>query len=352
MSDETVEVSGAPRSRVGLPGVVRNGSATTVNETILMLQASWLVTYAGDYSNCASLKGLNAVCTFDTQLEANKSYQLSEDFPLILNEDARTGAELPVTLDWWTKDDWVRIFRNWPLPGLEPGRGGELRLVEQTGAKAKAQQTDVNRMNNFTLASINVTGDNPADLAARGATASGKKGEVVTVRPGFTNHGPAALEVQTEKMPIRITIPKGTTVVDAPRGCVPYVPGEGWDPRNAEWAEPGAKEYACRAGEIVVGGEAPYEFALRIDKVVADATGTFAVKLDGDPNAQNDSAKIIINPTGHGGGDGGQGGGDDRPTLPITGDSIGLITAVGGLLLVAGTAGYLVARRRKTRFVA
>ncbi|MCX4469566.1 LPXTG cell wall anchor domain-containing protein [Micromonospora sp. NBC_01655] len=76
------------------------------------------------------------------------------------------------------------------------------------------------------------------------------------------------------------------------------------------------------------------------------------MKLDGDPNAQNDSAKIIINPTGHGGGDGGQGGGDDRPTLPITGDSIGLITAVGGLLLVAGTAGYLVARRRKTRFVA
>ncbi|MFG2054138.1 LPXTG cell wall anchor domain-containing protein [Micromonospora sp. NPDC048930] len=352
VSDEAVEISGAPRSRVDLPGVVHNGSATTVNGVVLMLQASWLVKYAGDYSNCASLNGLNAVCTFDTQLEANKSYQLSEDLPLVVTDQARTGAGLPVTLDWWTKDDWTLIYRDWPIPGLEPGHGGELRLLEQTGAKAKAQQTDVDRTNNFTLATIHVTGDNPADLAAKGATASGKKGDVVTVLPSFTNFGPAALEIQIEKLPVRITIPQGTTAVEASGDCVPYVPGEEWDPENAEWAEPGAREYACLASEIAVGGEHPYVFALRIDEVVPDATGTFAVKLDGDPKAQNDSAKIIINPTRNGGGDGGQGGGDDGPTLPITGAPTGLITAVGGLLLVAGTVGYLVARRRKTRFVA
>ncbi|RLP86779.1 LPXTG cell wall anchor domain-containing protein [Micromonospora sp. CV4] len=352
VSDETVEVSGAPRSRVELPGAVRNGSATTVNGTILMLEADWLVTYAGDYSNCASFLNLNAICTFDTQLEANTSYQLSEDLPLRLHEQARTGAELPVTLDWWTKDDWARIYGEWPMPGFEPGRGGELRLVEQTRAKAKAPQTDVDRTNNFTRASVTVTGDNPADLAAKGATARGRKGDVVAVRPSFTNLGPAALDAQIEKLPVRITIPRGTTAVEASGDCVPYVPGEEWDPGNAKWAEPGAKEYVCRASEIAVGGEHPYVFALRIDEVAADATGTLVVKLDGDPNARNDSAKIIVNASGNGGGDGGQGGGDDGPTLPITGDPTGLITGVGGLLLVVGAASYLVARRRKTRFVA
>lgn len=352
VSDETVEVSGAPRSRVDLPGAVRNGSAATVNGTILMLQADWLVKYVGDYSNCASFSGFNAVCTFDTPLEASKSYQLSEDLPLKLSDQARTGAELPVTLDWWTKDDWLLIFREWPIPGLEPGHGGELRLLEQTGGKAKVQQTDVDRKNNFTLATVNVTGDNPADLAAKGATASGKKGDVVTVLPSFTNFGPAALETQIKKLPVRVTIPPGTTAVGVDN-CVPYVPGEERNPGNAALAEPGAKEYACPSGEIPPGGEAPFLFELRIDEVVPNATGTFAVKLDGDPNAQNNSAKIIINPTGNGGGDGGQGGGgDDGPTLPITGSSTGLIAGVGGLLLVAGAAGYMVARRRKTRFVA
>lgn len=352
VSDETVEVSGAPRGRVGLPGVVTNGSASTVDGTILMVQADWLVKYVGDYSNCASYRGLNAVCTFDTQLEAHKSYQLAEDLPLLLHDQARSGAELPVTLDWWTRDDWSRIYRDWPIPGLEPGHGGELRLVERTGGKAKAPQTDVDRMNNFTVALVHVTGDSPADLAAKDVTASGRKGEVVTVRPSFINRGPAVLEIQIEKLPVRITIPPGTTAVEASGDCVPYVPGKEWDLGNAEWAEPGAREYACMASEIAVGGEHPYVFALRIDEVVADATGTFAVRLDGDPKAQNNLAKIIVNPTGNGGGDGGQGGGDDGPTLPITGASIGLITTVGGLLLIAGTAAYLVARRRGTRFVA
>lgn len=36
----------------------------------------------------------------------------------------------------------------------------------------------------------------------------------------------------------------------------------------------------------------------------------------------------------------------------MTGSPASLIAGVGGLLLVAGVAGYLVAKRRRTRFVA
>ncbi|WP_091126812.1 LPXTG cell wall anchor domain-containing protein [Micromonospora eburnea] len=42
-----------------------------------------------------------------------------------------------------------------------------------------------------------------------------------------------------------------------------------------------------------------------------------------------------------------------EPTsLPITGTATGLIAGIGALLLAAGVGGYVIARRRKTRFVA
>ncbi|WP_319461117.1 LPXTG cell wall anchor domain-containing protein [Micromonospora sp. RTP1Z1] len=369
VSDETVEVSGAPGTRVGVPGVVRNVSETTVDGTVLVVQADWLAAYAGNFSNCNSdEEGMYAFCTFDTKIEPGKSYQLSEDLPVKLRPETRTGAKFPTYLDWWTTDDWNQAFKDWPQNDFKPGDGGELRLVEQQprAAAARVPQTDLDQMNNFTIATVKVTGNNPADLAAKGATTKGKKGDVVPVRPSFTNLGPAVLEYQgqgtpgigIEDLPVRISIPEGTTVIEAPFDCVPYVPGKEWDPWNAGWGEPGAKEYACQVTETPKGMNNPYEFGLRIDKVVPNATGSIATKLAGDPKAENNTAQIIVNPTGngngHGGdgdGDGGQGGGNGG-SLPITGSSTGLIAGLGALLLAAGMGGYVMARRRKTRFVA
>ena len=71
-----------------------------------------------------------------------------------------------------------------------------------------------------------------------------------------------------------------------------------------------------------------------------------------DLKPANDTAKVVVNAAP--GGDGGQGGGGqgDGGTLPITGSSTALIAGVGALLLAAGAAGYVVSRRRRTRFVA
>ncbi|SNY14815.1 LPXTG cell wall anchor domain-containing protein [Paractinoplanes atraurantiacus] len=44
---------------------------------------------------------------------------------------------------------------------------------------------------------------------------------------------------------------------------------------------------------------------------------------------------------------GGEGGG-----LPVTGTATGLVAAIGGLLLLLGAAGYVIGRRRRSRFVA
>lgn len=60
------------------------------------------------------------------------------------------------------------------------------------------------------------------------------------------------------------------------------------------------------------------------------------------------SATTTVAPApGAEGGDGGEGGG-----LPVTGADTATVAGVGGMLLLLGGAGYLIARRRRTRFVA
>ncbi|MEU4714597.1 LPXTG cell wall anchor domain-containing protein [Micromonospora purpureochromogenes] len=355
-TDPEASVSGAPGSRVGTPAIVRNGGDTTTHGAVLLVHGDYLYRYAGNFSNCRPTDFMGALCTFDEDLEPGKTYRLSEETPFQLHEDARTGASLLATNVWWTKDDWELVSRDWPQEA-EPGSGAKLRLVEQTGAKSLTPQTDTDSMNNWTEISVNVTGDNPADLSATGATASGKKGEVVQVRPGFTNLGPALLEYQ-DKPVFRVTVPEGTTAVEVSGECQPYTSDSEWDPWNGKWGEPGAREYACWVSETPKGVDYSYEFGLRIDKVTPDASGAVSLKLAGDPNGKNDSAKIIINPTNAGGGDGGNGDGDggngggDGGTLPITGENTALVAGIGGLLLAAGVGGYVVARRRRTRFVA
>jgi LPXTG-motif cell wall-anchored protein len=105
--------------------------------------------------------------------------------------------------------------------------------------------------------------------------------------------------------------------------------------------------------EVVGSGKkVEFPFSLRVDQA-----GSLAGKVElfyGGPdetevkdlNPANDTAKILVNATGNGGGEGGGG------SLPITGANAGLIAGIGGVLLAAGAAGFVVARRRKTRFVA
>ncbi|MEH0820646.1 MULTISPECIES: LPXTG cell wall anchor domain-containing protein [unclassified Micromonospora] len=347
-------VSGAPGSRVGMPAVVRNGGETTSQGAALVLHGDYLSQYVGDFSNCRPTDMMGALCTFDEDLLPGRTYRLSEELPFQLHEDARTGAILRGAGVWWTKDDWELVSRDWPQDG-KPGKGSKLHLVEQTGAKSLSPQTDLDQQNNFTDISVRVTGDNPADLSAKGATGSGKVGDVVRVSPSFTNLGPALLEYQDGPL-FRVSVPQGTTAVEVSGDCKPYISDDKWDPWNGNWGEPGAREYGCMASETPKGMEYPYEFALRIDKVIPGVTSPVAARLAGDPNRKNDHATIVVNPTdagGDGGGGGGDGDGDgDGDTLPITGESTALVAGVGGLLLAAGVGGYVVARRRRTRFVA
>lgn len=333
--------SAPPAGEFSVRPAVRNGATVTSHGAVMNFTANYHMQFINEFTNCRfnGLGGGSTACTFDQDLEPGRTYQVDSPLRVKLFTDARSGAHYTATAQWWTKDDWAEAIKDQP-PG-DTGEDRELHLVEVTGARAQTSQTDPDRANNWTDITVAVTGDQYADVTVTGAKVSGRKGDVVRVVPTLRNLGPTLMEYQHGPL-VRVAIPPGTTAVRVARECQPYTTDEAWDPSlNGDWGEPGARQYACYASDTGAGEHYRYPFHLRIDKVVPNATGAVRVKLAGDPNSSNDSAVIVINPTG----DGGPGGGDG---LPITGPRTGLIAGLGALLLAAGLATYAAAGRRNT----
>ena len=237
----------------------------------------------------------------------------------------------------------------------QQGTEGELTL-EPVSLQSRSRQTDVNDQNDRTVMRLQVSGDQGAEVAALGtpATATGKVGATVPLKVGYVNNGPAAVNVDGAKdLRARtvLSLPSGVTAVRVPMTCSSY--GD-WVP-----GKPGATVYHCGEHKRLAQGEKiEYEFELRLDEAgtrAAQVRLTFDTGVDLNP--ANDRATITIIASADGGsenpgGDDGQGGGDTDGSLPITGAKAGLTAGIGGVLLAAGAAGFVVARRRKTRFVA
>lgn len=175
---------------------------------------------------------------------------------------------------------------------------------------------------------------NPADLAIKVARAEGEKGDEVKVRFTVTNHGPSDIQ----GFHFTVKAPTGADIVAAPSdpevGCTPDSGGD-IDARAAD----------CNYLHRMAAGKSvkfTMKFTVTADKVGADGRASVDYWSDGDPNLNNNTARIVIGPPGSAGGGGGGGGG-----LPITGAS--LIGLVGGgvLAVLAGGALYLVSRRRR-----
>ncbi|WP_329017274.1 hypothetical protein OG271_12310 [Micromonospora rifamycinica] len=356
-AEPEAELDVTPGATAGLPAdVVHNAGEQTTHGAVLRLQADELNPYVGNFSNCDHFDGVATVCTFDTDLEPGRSYRLSTRLPVTLDRQARTGSRIDSYVDWWTRDDWKLITGNpaFPLPPGTPGTGGKLELVEvRTARQESVPQTDVDRWNSLTVVSLDVRGDNPADLVANGASATGTVGDRVEVRVGWTNLGPATVQTWRLSGPfVTVEIPKGTRAVEVSGECAPYDPDdeESWNPWE-HGGELGADLYGClAAGDPEAGVSGAYPFTLQIDKLDGQTSGAVTTDLDGDPNAANDRAALVVRSgvTGPGGAGGGDGDGD---TLPITGRSVALVAGAGVLLVVVGIAGFVVTRRR-TRFTA
>ncbi|SCF11461.1 hypothetical protein GA0070558_12943 [Micromonospora haikouensis] len=355
VADRQLPLDGRPGARVDVPLAVTNRGTTTARGAVLYLSGSYGFTPGKRYSNCEyvdpTLDDSSFACTFDDELAPGETVRVDPTFGGTIPADAWAPNLHYSFAVWFTPADWAE-FRAQHGPAEPFGRKGAdaaLKLVPAGGAQARAAgQTDTSPVDNETRVTLTVAGDQRGDAAAQGATVTGAVGATVPMTVGYRNNGPARVGPNGQRglnIATIVTLPEGVTAVTVSKSCV--------DPDEDEWqpGKPGARVYECSArGTIGEGERVTFEFALRIDRA-GSRTGT--VKLhtfDGDGpvmdlDPTNDTAQITVKQAG------GTGGGDDG-SLPITGVPTGLIAGLGGLLVAAGAGGYLLARRRRTRFVA
>ncbi|WP_406080877.1 LPXTG cell wall anchor domain-containing protein [Micromonospora sp. NBC_00858] len=350
-TESELSLDGTLGSSVTVPLRVANAGTKTVNGAVLYVFGSYGFTPSKRYENCEYSDSVTEMsgfaCTFDDSLAPGAAVGVDPTFGGTIPADSWAPNRHLSWAFWFTPADWAE-FRNQYRPEGPLGPKGTdpaLKLVPVSGAQARSLgQTDTESVNNDTTVTLTVAGDQRADAAAVGATVTGAVGATVPMTVGYTNNGPARAGADGQQglaIATMVTLPVGVTAVTVSKSCV--------DPTEEEWlpGKPGARHYECTAGHTIARGErATFEFGLRIDRP-GSQSGT--VKLytysgDGplkDLNPANDSAKIMVNPAGGGGG-----------SLPITGASTGLIAGLGGLLIALGVGGYLLSRRRHTRFAA
>jgi LPXTG-motif cell wall-anchored protein len=330
-----------PGQAFSAPVTVRNAGKTAAEGAAVVFFNDFAIEAAHRHSNCTYVGAAVRSCRFDTKLAPGGTYTASLAYAL--RSDTLAPGHEASEMFWLTPaelEDFTGYLRHNGFTLGTPGNGPALTLSAARAAVAGTPQADTEPTNNFGIVDVAVRGKNGADLVAIGDTLTGRAGVVVTAEVGVVNKGPATVDFNRSDEPVtklEVAIPAGTTVVGVPDGC--------------EVRKPGARRYLCRSGSFLqVGHPETFAFSLRIDRVVANATGTVKVLtrcdciifLD-DLNHANNTAKILVNPTGGGGGGGG---------LPITGTPTGAVAAAGALLLAAGGAGLWFARRRRPRCVA
>ncbi|MBM0276442.1 LPXTG cell wall anchor domain-containing protein [Micromonospora tarensis] len=361
-AEHFVQLDGKPGGTVKAPLSVANRGDKVARGSVLFFFGSYGFTPTKRYENCqyaADDYDDNAfACTFDTDLEPGEAARLDSTFGFSIPADSWAPNNHYGYAAWYTPADWQEFRSQVGVAGdLGPkGDAPALKLEPVAPSRSRALgQTDVDPYNNEMQLQLEVKGDQKADVAAIGATVSAQVGETVAAKVGYTNNGPAAIGVGGDGgvyTGVVVTVPVGTTAVTVPETCDDLS-----DTSGNSTGKPGAAAYVCFTPDRVKPGErVDFEFGLRVDRAGALA-GTielrhaFGDNEAEDLNAANDTAQILVN--ANGGQGGGNGGGDgDGGSLPITGQSTGLIAGLGAVLLAAGVGGYLAAKRRRTRFVA
>ncbi|MET7747256.1 LPXTG cell wall anchor domain-containing protein [Micromonospora sp. NPDC005367] len=355
-----VNLTTSPGSSFTAPLVLGNVGESTVKGAVAVFDHDHAIRTGKRYSNCTYEGDQLRVCRFTNEVASGET--LTATVQYVLGKDTYAPGREHGYYQWMTPsefDDFVGHLDSGGHSIGKPGSDEPLVLTKKAPVKAGSFQADVDPENNWSGMEITVTGKNGADLEAIGDKLTGKAGEVVTATVGVRNNGPASLDFGRSGSPVTkidVAVPKGATAVEVPESCVPLKDDQGdWE----QPGKPGADAYRCYPDFFLAAGEKQtVDIGLKVDAVVPDATGTVVInakcECEGfteDTNPANDTAKILLNPTnGQGGGQGD--GDDDGGSLPITGESTTLIAGIGALLLAAGVGGFVLARRRKTRFVA
>ncbi len=351
-----VRATAAPGASFDAPLVVSNTGDKAITGAAVLFDHDFSLESTTRYRNCLYVGDELASCTFDQTLEVGKTY--SAAMPLKVRADTIAPGDASAFRGWLTPaelEDFYSYLESQDISPGTPGTGDVLTLTERPAARAV--QSDPNPEDNWGSVEVRVTGKNGVDLAAVGAELTAAAGDEITVPVGARSVGKATLDFSRVGGPAAVTMvtmPAGTTVLDASEECYPVVRGEvDFDAPG----KPGAAKYWCDSDYIfVAGAEEIYEFKLRVDRIDGRTAGTVTVnepceceRFRGDINKSNDKASIVIT-SGAAGGGGGDGSGDGGG-LPVTGPAGTTLAAVGAALLVLGAAGVFLARRRRDTFV-
>jgi hypothetical protein len=351
--DSTVTTKPGGSFQAGLQ--VHNNADTVAHGTAVIFDTDWAFQTTTKYSNCFYDEGFLNACVFDQDLAAGRGYSVS--VPYRAGKDTMAPGGAYGEFEWLTGDDYNDFIKFLSSRGLQgpgvAGTGGKLELQALPALKSLAKQSDPNQDNNWQNIDLKVTGKQGVDLAATGASAQATEGQTVSLTVGARNVGPATLDRNRSGEPaaaVVITPPTGTTVAKIPDGCRVS------DIQTA----PGPKQYLCLTSTIFpVNTSVSWTFQFKVNTASDNAKGSVEVNpkcacdiFSADVNKANNVASIVLNPTGSTGSTGSTGGQGGGGSLPITGPQTAVVGGAGVVLVAGGLVGFMIARRRRTRFEA
>lgn len=270
-------VSGIEKGRPGdertIPFKVTNNGNESANGFSVELYASYGLTDLTRYDACVYTTTAGddyapsnkASCRFDQVLAPGDSFELPEPLTVRLAPQALNER---LDID------------------VEPGGGAQ----------------DIDSDNDYVA--LQIGADNTADFSVTGDAVSARAGETARAEITFKNNGPAWLGNLGSGDPVamvRLVVPEGTTVTDAPSGCYPRTLEGGYYPKRT-----GAPRYDCGLRYWVMEDtRRTFTFSVRVDTVVPGATGPVSIHpaygefeeypRGFDPDLANNAAVLAVN---------------------------------------------------------
>lgn len=388
MEEAVLKAALTPGETQPLPIVFGNAGTESVKGVALEFNTTHGMGLVEQYDNCATSendttgkpwnKGWSTtVCTFDNEIKPGEVWEIAGALTLEAAPHAFIEGLIYGVHEAGSQPKSTQKFST-------PRTGKKLDLKTRA-AKAAPRAADLDQWNNRREFDFSVK--NTADLVAAATSLKGGAGETVKARLGFRNAGPAWIAHFRSGEDVALTdivIPAGAKVTKVPEHCSAAT-AEG-DHREEKL---GAPRYFCTTSHVIgEKQEFGFPFELKIEKVVASATGSVSVGQWSDagttpqvwdPNHANSKAAFVINgkdttptptaapttagptptaPTSPAATPGasttpnpGAGTGNGKTPnggLAETGSTAGPLLIAGAALVAAGGAVFLASRRRAT----
>ncbi|MGW1775292.1 LPXTG cell wall anchor domain-containing protein [Streptomyces sp. NPDC002104] len=370
-----------------LPIVFANAGTESVKGVALEMLTTHGMDLVEQYDNCAysqddsesqpwNVGWGRTVCTFDNEIKPGEVWEIAGALTLEAAPHAFIDELIYGVHEAGSEPKSAQK--------LSTPRTGKKLGLRTRAAKALPRAADLDPWNNQHEFGFQVK--NTADLVATPVSVKGKAGETVKAELGFRNDGPAwvaYLRSGEQVAMADIVIPAGAKVTEAPKSCRAVTASGGYREQRL-----GAPRYFCGTTHVIGEKEKfAFPFELKIEKVIAEATGSVTVgtwspegasPVSWDPKHANDKAAFVINgkqvvptptpppttpgpkptsstsptatPSASATPSPGATGNGKTPNggLAETGATAGPILIAGAVLVAAGGAVFLTFRRRST----